>query len=173
MIQFRCTKKVQDFLGVKPRELCEIKEPDSVLGNWYVNTFKIGHRNLVIYMNERTLLSFILVGVKKSESIKIISGFSAGLAQLLKAEGFSGDQINHILPHEMEIELTKTSDKSLLGNMNDLVYLYCAHIAHSEDSLGTIDIGEIIMKINRTPQRVINWKYSIDVAREVIRIKAI
>lgn len=64
MIQLRCTKKVQDFVGIKKDNLCEIAEHESILGNWIANIFIQDRRKVICFMNERTLLSFVLIGVK-------------------------------------------------------------------------------------------------------------
>jgi hypothetical protein len=58
MLQLRCTLKVQKQLGLSPHDLSEVKEPDSLLGNWYSNIFMVDRRKTLIFMNERTLLSF-------------------------------------------------------------------------------------------------------------------
>ncbi len=50
MLQLRCTGKVQKELGLKPNELSEIKEPDSTLGNWYVNISTIDRRKTFLFV---------------------------------------------------------------------------------------------------------------------------
>ena len=44
MLQFRCTAKVQKEIGIKPKDLSEIKDGKSMLGNWYVNISTIDRR---------------------------------------------------------------------------------------------------------------------------------
>ena len=167
MIQLRCTGKVQKQLGIKPSELSEIKEPDSTLGNWYVNISTIDRRKTFLFMNERTLLSFILYGIKKSNTPRIHEIFLKALNQLLLLEGFDFKTINKINDEYLDLEFTKTNSRSLLGNMNDLTENYKCSI-YTNGGLQHCDLTATIHRINRMPQRNIGWEYSIDVARELL-----
>jgi len=51
--------------------------------------------------------------------------------------------------------------------MNDLLSLY-DHFIYNDGGLSNCDLNAISMGINRTPQRNLNWKYSIDAVREII-----
>ena len=62
MIQLRCTKKVQDFIGIKKDNLCGILECESVLGNWMANMFIQDRRKVICFMNESNVLSFKIAG---------------------------------------------------------------------------------------------------------------
>jgi hypothetical protein len=166
MLQFRCTGKAQKQLGLKLSELREIKKPDSTLGNWYVNLTTIDRKKTFLFMNDRTLLSFILFGVKKSNTSRIHEIFLKALNQLLFMEGFDNQIINKINNEYLDLEYTKTNDRSLLGNMNDLMDSY-KHFIYSDGGLKYCDLSTIIHKINRMPQRNIGWKYSIDAATEL------
>ena len=66
MFQLRCTGKVIKTLGLKPQDLFDAKMSDSLLGDWYVNEFFLDRRKTFIFMSEKTLLSFIIYGIKKS-----------------------------------------------------------------------------------------------------------
>ena len=167
MLQLRCTAKVQKELGLKPGNLCEPITGDSLLGNWYINIFTVDRRKTFIFMNEKTLLSFILFGVKKSNVSKTPEMFLNGLIQLLTIGGFDESQISKAVQDYGSIEFTKTISKSLLGNMNDLVSLYKHSILY-EGGYKNIDIGRLILDINRTPQKNIGWSYSIEVVKELL-----
>lgn len=168
MIQLRCTGKVQKQLSIKSSELSEIKESNSTLGNWYVNLTTIDRRKTFIFMNEKTLLSFILFGVKKSNTPRIHEIFLKALNQLLLMEGFAESVINNINKEYLELAYTKTNSKSLLGNMNDLVDNYKYSILY-DGGLKCCNLTEIITKMNRMPQRNIGWKYSIDAVKELLK----
>jgi len=167
MLQLRCTAKVQKELGLKPCDLAEIKPGDSLLGNWYVNIFTVDRRKTFIFMNERTLLSFIIFGIKRSNVKNTPEAFLKGLEQLLTIEGFDIATINRVSDEYESIEFTKTASKSVLGNMNDLVDLY-KHSMNYGGGLKHVDVGELILKMNRTPQRNLGWSYSIDIVTELL-----
>ena len=167
MIQFRCTGKVQKQLAIQPSELSNIKEPDSILGNWSVNISTIDRRKIFLFMNERTLLSFILYGIRKKHTPRFHEIFLKALNQLLLQEEIDHEIINMINDEYFDIEYTKTNSPSLLGNMNDLMdnYKYCIY---SEGGLTHCNLTSIIHKINRMPQKNIGWKYSIDITKELL-----
>ena len=170
MLQFRCTGKVQKEFNLKTNDLSDIKDPDSTLGNWYVNISTIDRRKTLLFMNEKTLLSFILYGVKKSNVGHIHETFVKALNQLLLMEGIDYPVIDKINNEYLHLEYTKTNSKSILGNMNDLMSLY-KHIIYSDGGLKYCDLNDVIRKINRTPQRNIGWGYSIDLAKELLKVE--
>jgi len=167
MLQLRCTGKVQKELGVKPSQLAEVKPGDSLLGNWYVNIFTVDRRKTFIFMNEKTLLSFIIFGVKKSNVSKTPEFFFRGLEQVLAMEGFEASKLNKVFEGYGSYEFTKTNSKSVLGNMNDLVDLYKHSILY-DGGLKYVDLGELIKQINRTPQRNLGWSNSIEIVKELL-----
>jgi len=118
-------------------------------------------------MNEDTLLSFVLFGIKKTNVRKTPELFLRGLDQLLTIEGFTLNQINRVFEDYDTYEFTKTISKSVIGNMNDLVDLYKYSVAY-DGGLKHCDLGELILKINRTPQRNIGWSKSIEKTKELL-----
>jgi len=168
MLQFRCTAKAQKMLGIKSKDLSEIKTSRSMLGNWYVNISTIDRRKTFLFVNERTLLSFILYGVKKSNIANMHEMFLAALNQLLLLEGVDDHVINKLNKEYLHFEYTKTNNKRVLGNMNDLMSLY-KHFIYSEDGLKYCDLTNIIHRINNTPQKNIGWAYSIELTKELLQ----
>ncbi|MDZ7736646.1 MAG: hypothetical protein U5P41_11495 [Gammaproteobacteria bacterium] len=164
-----CAKKVQDFLKLKADDLAEPVESEEGFGAWYVNHFQVDRRKCLIFMNEKSLLSFILFGVKKSNTKKETFHELClnGVFQLFEIEGFPIDYINVILDNSKQSRYMKTTDRKTLGNLNDLIFLY-EHRILSDGGLEYCDLTEIIMKINRTPQRNIGWGYSVDKAKEIL-----
>ncbi|WP_067522832.1 DUF6933 domain-containing protein [Endozoicomonas ascidiicola] len=167
MIQLRCTKKVQDLLSLKKENLSEPSDSQHIIGNWFVNVFTQNRRNILVYMNEKTLLSFIIVGVTKSKAKLIIEGFPIGLAHLLDSEGFSDHQISKVVESLQEIYIAPTASRKFNGNMNDLIFMYQNHI-EMDGGLEHCDLEAIIKKVNRTPQRNIDWEYSITKAKKLL-----
>lgn len=168
MLQFRCTTKVQKEIGLKPKDLNEIKDSKSMLGNWYVNVSTIDRRKTFLFVNERTLLSFILYGVKKSNIANMHEMFLKALNQLLLMEGVDYPVIDKLNNEYLNLEYTKTNSKQILGNMNDLMSLY-KHFIYSDGGLNDCDLTDIICQINRTPQRNIGRGYSIGLAKELLQ----
>lgn len=167
MLQLKLTQKVQKELGLKPKDLHEIETTNTTLGDWIVNVFYLERRKILIFINEKTLLSFILYGVKNSDIRNIHHLLINGLEQTLTVENIEMSKLYKVLNEYSEIRLTKTDNRKVLGNMNDLTDLY-KHIIHTDGGLQNLNLTEVIMRINRTPQRNLDWSYSIDLVKEIL-----
>lgn len=175
MLTLKCTKKAQDQIGLKKGDLVELENEKerSLLGAWYINVFSVDRRKCFIFMNERSLLSFILFGIKKSNSNKesIPEVLVRGVEQLLTFEDFAPEFIDRFVEDCTISRFSKTDSRKVLGNMNDLVFMY-EHMIWHEGGLKNCDLHGILHRINRTPQRNIGWAYSIDIARELLSANA-
>lgn len=167
MLRLRCTQKVLNELGGAPAPDSLAADGTPLLGDWYVNLFTVDRRKALLFMNEKTLLSFVIYGIKKSNIQKMPAAFIHGLTQLLALEGLPEPAIRRALAHSDPILLARTDSRRLLGNLNDLVAMY-RHAILWEGGLAACNLGGIIADINRTPQRNIGWAFSIDLARELL-----
>lgn len=169
MLTLKCTKKVQKYLGVTAQDLSEGASQESVLGAWYVNQFTLDRRKTFIFMNERTYLSFILFGVKKSNTKKALFPeiCLAGVVQLLKFQQTPLELIGKVIDDSFESRYANTDSRKVLGNLNELVALY-RYIVIADGGLAHCNLNEIIIKINHMPQRNLGWKNSIEVCREIL-----
>ena len=167
MLQLRCTKKVLEQFGIGVESLNEPASGNATLGNWYVNLVTIDRRKSLIFMSERSLLSFLLFGVRKDNAKNLAELFVNGYVQLLELEDFSETQIEHALHGCELITVAKTADRKAMGNMNDLMRIYDQKIYY-DGGLKNCDMWSIISSTNRMPQRNIGWDFSIDKARELI-----
>lgn len=170
MLQIRCTKKVLDAMSLRQTDLSGVKEPDSILGNWYANIFTVDRRKTLIFMNERTLLSFVIYGMRKDNIANFKEYFHRGLRQVLLMENVEDEKIEEILAQYETIEFTRTNSRTVLGNLNDLVDLYKYLILY-DGGLKECDLTSIIRRMNRTPQRNLGWKYSVDILAELLTDK--
>ncbi|MBI3753872.1 MAG: hypothetical protein HY266_07535 [Deltaproteobacteria bacterium] len=169
MLQVRCTKKVLDALGLKQADLSGIKEPDSTLGNWYAHLFTVDRRKTLIFMNERSLLSFIVYGMRKDNIANFKEYFYRSLRQLLLIENIGNEKIEEILAQYETVEFTRTDSRTVLGNLNDLVDTYQYLILYN-GGLKECDLTSIIRQMNRTPQRNLGWNYSVETMAELLKI---
>lgn len=167
MLQLKCTQKVLKELGLVPPAKGEAREPDSRLGHWYVNLFTVDRRKTFLFMNERTLLSFLIFGIKKSNVQNMPQVFVRGLVQLLTLEGFKPAEIERALEGYETYEIVPTDSRKVLGNMNELMFRYEHHILW-EGGYRSCNLDGIFQRVNRTPQRNLGWAYSIDMTRELL-----
>ena len=167
MLQLRCTAKARKIAKIRDSDLSPPTSDDTALGGWYLNLFQLGRRKAFIFMNERTLLSFIIFGIRADNVKNFIESFHVGLIQVLELIGANPDQIRKVLLEYESYCYTKTINKSVLGNMNDLVDLYQSFVWHG-GGLENCDLGEIIFRINKTPQKNLGWNYSSTATMELL-----
>jgi hypothetical protein len=161
MYQLRCTKKVQDLLNVKPSDLAEPTAENFALGCWYVNTFTQNRKKCLLFVEESTLMSFVLTGFRKEHIKNFPFIFKAGLLQLLRLEKIPTEIISSYESGTEDLIITKTLSKKTLGNMNDLLSLY-QHFISYDGGLEYCDLDQITMRANRTPQRNLEWSFSVE-----------
>jgi len=157
-------------IGITKSELSDISQGDSMLGNWYANIFTIDRRKAIVFVNERTLLSFIVYGINGKNIKDIKETFIIKLRQLLSFEGFTEKDIESHIKECQDIQYTTTNSKTILGNVNDLMSMYKYMILY-EGGLESCNLTGIITDMNRTPQRNLNWATSIETVKEIITMK--
>lgn len=170
MLILKCTKKVQDYLSLSIADMADKHEQsNSLLGPWYVNQIIIDRRKVFLFMNEKTLLSFITTGSRKTKTLKqdLPTIFMHQFFQLMKLMELPLEKSNQIMNDYFLPEFRKTDSRTLLGNMNDLAQLY-EHTICYQGGFSHCNLSEIIFKINQTPQRNLGWRYSTDIAKEIL-----
>ena len=167
MLQLHCTQRVREQFGIRADRLAESKTSNAALGNWYVNLVTIDRRKSLIFMSERTSLSFLLFGVKKKSGVVLADLFVNGLVQLLQLEGFTGPGIHRAVGAGGQLEYSKTKNRKALVNLNDLQQLYTLAIL-DEGGFSHCNLWEIMRRMNRMPQKNIGWAFSIELARDAI-----
>lgn len=166
MLILKCTQKAAREFGVKRGNLPQISSENNttLLGDWFVNSFRFGHTKTLLFANTITLYS-ILVEYKKKDVIDIGKFFRTNLKFNLLLEGFESEKIDKILAEYQEITLAKTDSRSVLGSMNDLAWMYEYHIS-DRGGVKEADLSQVVRDINRTPQLKRNGKYSIVLMKE-------
>ncbi len=167
MLQLRVTGKLRKLAGIKDPHLSEPLHDTTSLGGWYIHVFQFGRRKALIFMNERTLLSFVLIGARKDNTKNLYKLFLNGLSQFLETIGVNQDKLDRIIIEYSECCFTRTINKSNLGNLNDLVKLY-QEIVWRNGGLDHCDFDEIAFTLNQMPQRRLDWGSSLEVAMVLI-----
>lgn len=153
---------------MKGADLLEEKPPSSSgLGAWYANLLMIDRRKCVLFTSEKTLYSFLVLGVKKADFKRFDELFTSNLRLNLENEGFREDVIEKVMGDYDRIDLGKTRDRSILGSMNDHAYHYKFYI-HGEGGLSSCDILSLNKKINRTPMGALGYNYGIEEIRYLL-----
>ena len=163
----RCTRKLLKELGIGKADPVSEVAADPCLGEWYANLLRIDRRKCVLFTDAETLFSFLVPGVRKPDLDTLNSLFTDHLTKHLAAEGFLDDVIDE-LAGDGQVQIGATKDRSVLGSMNDLAYLYQVHIEEG-GGLARYDSREVTRKINRTPMSANRYQYAVEVLKDRVR----
>ncbi|MBT5828627.1 MAG: hypothetical protein HOH77_00420 [Candidatus Latescibacteria bacterium] len=114
----------------------------------------------MVFVNEQTLFSFVGIQVSLKPDI-VRDVFIQRLNFVLIENGISPDRVLTICEEYQHLTFGKTNSRSILGAMNDLVNLYDTRIYY-DGGLAHCDMGALTYKMNRMPQKNLEWRFSID-----------
>jgi hypothetical protein len=118
MVVLRCTQKLLARLkhvGEKPPV-----ESTTRLGDWYGNILRIGHRQLLIFISERSRLPVI---IPMRESSPLATVFPGAVCEVLAKVGVPANDIVEERAQMAEVAFGPTRDRSVLGTLNDFAHM--------------------------------------------------
>jgi hypothetical protein len=152
----RCTKKLLARLGSTPAlDL----EPTTRLGDWYANLLFRPGGQVVLFVNERSLLPVLVPAAPASS---LVTRFQAAAADLLLRLGVPGAAVEAERREMTEARIGKTASRHVLGVMTDFAYLLGAY------SRAPLFLGDIAVKLASTPCSPSGWKHPADAAVEML-----
>lgn len=158
-----CTKKLLSELGAlgskMPPELSS-----GFFGPWHANLIRIERRKCILFTNDRTLYSFLVPGVKKKDDFHDL--FLMNLNANLAGEGLRQVEILKALDEYSEIAVAPTSNRSVLGSMNDLADQVEFLISRA-GGLEKADMLRVNMMLNRVPMGALKYDYAIEKVYEL------
>jgi hypothetical protein len=162
-----CTKKLLKELDVPLVEPENIPAPTEGLGNWYANLIGIDRRRCLLFTNEKTLYTFLIPKVLKDNLKNIEDEFLTHLTYNLQNEGF-GLEVISIQQEYKEIGFAKTSNKRVLGSLDEFAFEY-EFMIRREGGIEKVKILEINRQINRTIKVAIRYQRPIEVLKKVLQ----
>lgn len=141
---------------------------DALLGNWSVTDFGVDRRHALIFMSDKSLLSFLLLeGEMKFELSNLQVLLRNGLAQLLEFMAISQKSIDVAIADLDVLAVTKTKDRSIMGNLTALVDAYQDGIFR-RGGLKSFDLTELILNVNNRPQRRLEWATPAEMTHDLL-----
>ncbi len=133
MFTLRCTQKLLARLRapLEPGAL----PPTTRLGDWYANLLFERGGQLVLFVNERSLLP-VLVTAKESRTL--VDRFRESLGEVLGRLGVGVDAVKRELGEMDDVRFGKTASRQVLGSMTDFAFMVEArdrHVSLIDDSL--------------------------------------
>lgn len=157
----RCTAKLLREMGLKPEDLCQDVPKFSYLGQWHANLIYIDRRKTLLFVNDRTLFNFIIPDVTRQQVREFPEHFRTMLSCVLAAEDIPENVRMRILTEYEEVDVAKSSDRSVLGSSNDIAFHYKYRTLRAGGARSP-RIPQIIRELNRMPLQAIKYKFPID-----------
>ena len=158
MIAIQCTQKLLKEVGP---EFKEAIIPTYPLGCWHANLLLLDRRKCVLFTNDLTRYSFLAPGLKKPDFKNLEEVFRQKLFRSMRLDGFGQKEIERALEEVQEIAFTRTSDRSVLGTMNDMANII-KWAVYDAGGLLSVDIDEMNSKLNRMPIKPLDYGFSVE-----------
>ena len=162
MITFRCTKKMLEAFDIKLTE--PLLPTTSMLGDWYANWIPTHAGDLILIVNEKTLLT---VAIPVWESANLITMFRMRVYNLLRLIGISARAASQELDHYDDVQFAKTASRRVLGSMNDFASMVQCRVA---PEIGQVNysISDMEVWLSDTPCKPLGYSCPQETARELL-----
>ncbi len=143
MVVLRCTQRL--LVRLKKADNLLPAESTTRLGDWYGNILRIGRRQHLLFISERSRLPLVLP-IRDAKRLRTV--FPEAVCERLVNVGVSGADIAHERARMSEIAFGGTRNRSLLGTLNDYAFM-----AQSVDArrTGPESPEELMQFLSQTP----------------------
>ena len=118
MFTLRCTRKLSQRLRTLPR--AEDARATTTLGDWYANLVYLSREQVVLFVNERSLLP-VLVPAKNASSL--IARFAEAVCDVFLRLGVAPVTVEAEVREMQEAGIGKTMSRRVLGSMTDFTLM--------------------------------------------------
>jgi hypothetical protein len=162
MVTIRCTRKLYKFLEITPIENPELAT--GALGDWYANLVPTYAGDLIMFVNERSLVTVALPVREVENLIPLFRLRVENLLLMLDVEqGVIDREISHLDP----VQFAKTASRSLLGSMNDIAWNY-QYISEEAEYVSRLSLSDAELKLSMMPSGVLDHRLPAEVAIELL-----
>ena len=159
MFTLRCTAKLLKRLKVRP----DPSPPRSTtkLGDWYANLLFVDRQQLVLCVSEVTLLP-VLLPARGHEPLA--ARLPSTIGEILTALGIPEHAVREETDEMSTVTIAATASRSVLGSMNDFVYLFDGYWEPNETLLN------VALRIAEAPCRPLKMERPSRVTAELLRL---
>ena len=161
MITIRCTEKAARHLGVA--RFPDAPSGTSILGDWFVNLIPTYGGELLLFVNERSLVSVCV----PAHMERPLDEFYRRVANLLAMLQIPHETIYRELDHYRELTIGKTNSRVILGSMNELAYLTQCEFDKASPQ-NPVSLSDLEMYLAMAPMGAIRYKAPGNMAREIL-----
>ena len=162
MVTIRCTRKLYKFLEITPLE--DPEPPTGALGDWYANLIPTYAGDLIMFVNERSLVT-VAVPVREVENL--IPLFRIRVENLLLMIDVEQEIIDREISHLAPVQFARTASRSLLGSMNDIAWNF-QFISEEAEYVAHLSLSDAELKLSLMPSGVLDYRLPAEVAIELL-----
>jgi hypothetical protein len=164
---FRCTRRL--LAGTKFPITADPAPPVTVLAEWYVSLVPLPFpgRSVVMYTNSTTLVTVVAPGRTLHTTL---TDFRERLPALLQRLGFADEWIGMMLVGLDETVVTKTSNRRVLGTMNEFAFFIQLEAEFCR-SFEQVDMDTLEMKLADIPLGMLDYRDAAQAIRELARVR--
>ncbi len=155
-------------MGMKPSISAPDHVPSGRLGPWHANLIYIDGRKTVLFVNDRTRYNFIVPDVTRAQVRSLRAVFAHWFSCVLSDGGFSGSAKARILEECREVICARTSDRRVLGSMNELAVHYKFSVLDA-GGVHSAEVPAIIRNLNRMPSAAIGYHCPVELLRDLYK----
>jgi len=141
MVIVRATRKLLQRLGPPSPD---VDVSSTILGDWYATFLPWRPRQVVLLVNERTLLPLLM---PLAPAATFLARFPDELARLLEAHRLPPSTVAVEVAATRDARLATTASRSLVGSMNEFAFLAQGHRTAGSEP----DLLELSLTLSRTP----------------------
>jgi hypothetical protein len=161
-VVLRCTKKLLAVIG--PSTISKpAPAPDPE--DWYANLLWFDQRKCLLLTHVRTLFTTFEAAITASDLRATGPLVSALIRRELLSEGLPADVFDQ--PDSETFVLAKTTDRSVLGCMNDMAFM-CEHAISKSGGLSRTDLVALNRSLRRNINSSRNYERPIDLTMECL-----
>jgi len=166
MLTIQCTKKLNEKL----KNSIEVTADNKLnpLYSWHANLFLFNRKNGVMLMNNQTFYNVVLFGVKKEHFTDFGQIVMKAIKDNFAVEGIADQVIERYFKNAGNIHYTKTHDRKILGQMNDMIFMTQC-ILEDYQYNGAVNILELNKTNNRSPMVKRRHHRAIDALKEELQ----
>jgi len=164
-VTLRCTRLVRDRLHLLRQMVPDPPPSTGRLGDWYVHLVRFGRPEFAVATSERSLLTVLFPA--RALRTTLAPNLRAAVGSLLESLGVSREAVAREIAAMESVTFGRTTNRRVLGSMNELAFQASVHLAHGDDLL------TISRRLADTPMSAIGAKrgdygYPGKIARELL-----
>ncbi len=132
------------------------------LADWCAHEFRFGRYRYLMFCNTASLYPVVMMATGVTDGVKLAARMMGGLQTCLKGEGLEDVFERQIVTEMPDVQWAPIPGRSVLGSMNDLIYMAQCRLADGEDS--PVDLSR---RVARTPLSLHGMNSPEDVFRQI------